>query len=187
MRRIPAVLAATVLVAALSACSTGSTGEASDVLSTPTSAASATGSASPGPASPGPASPPPIATAPAETPATSTAITLTAGDEVVMAVLNDSRVSQDLLAMLPVELPWFRNLGIEYITELDAPLTETGPFFTDVQPGDIVYYNPADSFTIIYEETSSVPTLTLMGEISSDLSVFRSLPDDVVFTVEVAE
>jgi len=182
MRRIPAVLAATVLVAALSACSTGSTGEASDVLSTPTSAASATDSASPGPVSP-----PPIATTPAETPATSTEITLTAGDEVVTAVLNDSRVSQDLLAMLPVELPWFRNLGIEYITELDAPLTETGPFYTDVQPGDIVYYNPADSFTIIYEETSSVPTLTLMGEITSDLSVFRSLPDDVVFTVEVAE
>ena len=28
--------------------------------------------------------------------------------------------------MLPVDLTWFRNSGIEYITELDAPLTDTG-------------------------------------------------------------
>lgn len=60
--------------------------------------------------------------------------------------------------MLPVTLPWFRNFGIEYITELDSPLTETRPFYTNVQPGDIVYYNPLDSITIIYEETGSVPT-----------------------------
>ncbi|MBO0985315.1 cyclophilin-like fold protein [Rathayibacter sp. SD072] len=185
MRRITAVLAATAVVALLSACSTGSTDEGADVLSTPTTATS------PGATTPEattPTEPVPAATTPAaDAPVGSTAITLTVGDEVVTAVLNDSRVSQDLLAMLPAQLPWFRNLGIEYITELDAPLTETGPFYTDVQPGDIVYYNPADSLTILYEETSSVPTLTLMGEVTSDLSVLRSLPDDVVFTVEVAE
>ena len=45
--------------------------------------------------------------------------------------------------MLPVTLPWFRNAGIEYITELDAPLTETGPFYTDVQPGDLLYRTPS--------------------------------------------
>jgi hypothetical protein len=71
-----------------------------------------------------------------------------------------------------------------YITELSAPMTETGPFYTDVQPGDIVYYNPLDSITIIYEETSSVPTLTKMGEITSDLSVFENLPDDVDMRIE---
>jgi hypothetical protein len=49
-------------------------------------------------------------------------------------------------------------------------MTESGRFYTDVQPGDIVYYNPLDSITIIYEETSSVPTLTKMGEITSDLA-----------------
>ena len=36
--------------------------------------------------------------------------------------------------MLPVTLPWFRNSGIEYISQLSKPLTETGPFYTDVQP-----------------------------------------------------
>ncbi|WP_422390204.1 cyclophilin-like fold protein [Arthrobacter sp. N1] len=99
--------------------------------------------------------------------------------------LNDTQVAQDFAATLPVTLPWFRNAGIEYITELPAPLTETGPFYTDVQPGDIVYYNPLDSITIIYEETSSVPTLTEMGEITSDLSVFEDLPEDVDMLVEL--
>ena len=124
----------------------------------------------------------------AQTPAAgSTPITLTAGDLVITATLNDTQVSQDFIATLPVTLPWFRNSGIEYITELPAPLTEDGPFYTDVQPGDLVYYNPMDSITIIYEETSSVPTLTYMGEITSDLSVFRDLPDDIEFEIALAE
>lgn len=87
--------------------------------------------------------------------------------------------------MLPITLPWFRNAGIEYITELSAPLTETGPFYTDVLAGDIVYYNPRDSITIIYAPTSSVPTLTKMGQITSDLSVFRDLPDNVDMRIEL--
>jgi hypothetical protein len=116
-----------------------------------------------------------------------TPITITAGDTVITATLNDSQVSQDFIAMLPITLSWFRNYGIEYITELSAPLTEDGPFYTDVQPGDLVYYNPMDSITIIYEETSSVPTLTYMGEITSDLAVFRNLPDNVDLLIALAE
>ena len=120
---------------------------------------------------------------PADVPADGTPVTITAGDVVMTATINDSQVSRDFAATLPVTLPWFRNAGIEYITELSAPMTESGPFYTDVQPGDIVYYNPLDSITIIYEETSSVPTLTKMGEITSDLSVFENLPDDVEMTI----
>lgn len=122
---------------------------------------------------------------PAQTSTDGTPITITAGDVVMTATLNDSQVAQDFAATLPVTLPWFRNAGIEYITELSAPMTETGPFYTDVQPGDIVYYNPLDSITIIYEETSSVPTLTKMGAITSDLSVFENLPEDVDMRVEL--
>ncbi|MCU1533133.1 MAG: hypothetical protein JWO49_2704 [Arthrobacter sp.] len=122
--------------------------------------------------------------APAEASTDGTPITITAGDVVMTATLNDTQVAQDFAATLPVTLPWFRNAGIEYISGLSAPMTETGPFYTDVQPGDIVYYNPLDSITIIYEETSSVPTLTKMGEITSDLSVFDNLPDNVDMRIE---
>ena len=129
------------------------------------------------------------ATATADAPAASTEgtpITITAGDTEITATLNDSQVAQDFAEMLPVDLKWFRNAGIEYVTELDDPLTESGPFYTDVQPGDIVYYNPRDSITIIYEETSSVPTLTKMGEITSDLGVFENLPDNIEMRIEAA-
>jgi hypothetical protein len=123
----------------------------------------------------------------AEARADGTPVTITAGDVVMTATLNDSQVAQDFAATLPVTQPWFRNAGIEYITELSAPMTESGPFYADVQPGDIVYYNPLDSITIIYEETSSVPTLTKMGEITSDLGVFENLPDDVEMTIALDE
>lgn len=113
-------------------------------------------------------------------------ITLTTGDVVITATLNDTQVARDFAATLPTTLPWERNAGIEYITELAAPLTETGPFYTDVRPGDLVYYNPLDSITIIYEETSSVPTLTKMGAITSDLGGLRSLPDNVELRVAAA-
>lgn len=112
-------------------------------------------------------------------------ITITAGGRTITATLNESEVSQDFIETLPVTLPWYRNYDIEYITELDAPMTETGPFYTEVQPGDLVYYNPMDSITIIYEETSSVPTLTKMGEITSDLDVFENLPDNVEMRIQL--
>jgi hypothetical protein len=47
-------------------------------------------------------------------------------------------VSRDFLATLATTLSWERNAGIEYITEVPAPMTETRPFYTDVQAGDIV-------------------------------------------------
>jgi hypothetical protein len=42
-----------------------------------------------------------------------------------------------------------------------------------------------DSITVIYEETSSVPTLTKMGEITSDVTAFRNLPNDIEMRVEL--
>ena len=161
------LVGATTLTLLLAACSSGSEEESSP----------STGSNEPAPSDT-------AEVTPSETSSTAqsgaTAITITAGDQTFKARLNNSKVAQDFAQMLPVTLPWFRNADIEYITELDAPLTETGPFYTDVQPGDLVYYNPLDSITIIYEETSSVPTLTKMGEItSSDLDAFEDLPENV--------
>lgn len=121
----------------------------------------------------------------AASPNARTPITITAGDQTFKATLNKTKVAQDFAEILPITLPWLRNADIEYITELDAPLTESGPFYTEVQPGDLVYYNPLDSITIIYEETSSVPTLTKMGEITTtDLDAFEDLPDNVDMRIE---
>jgi len=114
-----------------------------------------------------------------------TPITITAGGRTITARLNDSDVAQDFAALLPVTLPWFRKFDAGYITELDAPLTQTGPFYTDVLAGDIVYYNLRDSVTIIYKPTTSVPTLTKIGEITSNMSVFEELPQNVEMWIEL--
>ncbi|WP_159083588.1 cyclophilin-like fold protein [Nocardioides terrigena] len=172
------ILAIATAALTLSACSSATDGDPTSADS-PTSspAASSAGADATSSASPEPSAP--------ATTTSGTPITITAGGRTITATLNHSDVSQDFIESLPVTLPWYRNYDIEFITELAAPMTETGPFYTDVQPGDLVYYNPMDSITIIYEETTSVPTLTKMGEVTSDLAIFRSLPDNIKMRIEL--
>ena len=176
MNKTFAALAAATALIALNACSATPPEAEAPATSTspsPSSSPAASSSAAPSSATP---------SATTET-AGNTAVTITVGDQRFEATINDSQVSQDFLATLPTTLTWNRNAGIEYITELDEPMTETGPFYTDVQAGDIVYYNPMDSITIIYAPTSSVPTLTKMGEVTSDLGAFEDLPNTVDLTI----
>ena len=175
MKNALAALAAATALIALNAC-TSTTDTGTPPVTSPSSTPSSTVS------SPATSPSPDASTPPA---ADGTSITITAGDQTFNATINDSQVSQDFLATLPTTLTWNRNAGIEYITELDEPLTETGPFYTDVQAGDIVYYNPMDSITIIYAPTSSVPTLTKMGQITSDLDAFENLPDTIDMQITV--
>jgi hypothetical protein len=188
MKNIVALVALAAIVVTLVACSSnttsgpnGSPSAIAEVAPSATALASPPATALASPPATAEVAPSAIADA---SPNVGTPITITIGDRTINATLNDSEVARDFVAMLPVTLPWFRNFGIEYITELDAPLTETGPFYTDVQAGDIVYYNPLDSITIIYKPTSSVPTLAKMGEITSDLSVFENLPENVDMRIE---
>jgi hypothetical protein len=115
-----------------------------------------------------------------------TPITITAGDQVFTATLNDSAAAQDFAATFPLTLPASRVGTIEFMVELPSPMTETGPFYTDVEAGDIVYWNPRDSVTVIYKPTSSVSELTKLGEVTSDLAAFDALPDDVTLEFALA-
>ena len=167
MKKTLAALTAMTAVTILSACST-----------TPEAQTPATSAA--------PSEAPTSSAAAPETSGETTAVTITAAGQSFDATINNSQVSQDFLAALPTTLPWNRNAGIEYITELADPMTETGPFYTSVEAGDIVYYNPMDSITIIYAPTSSVPTLTKMGEVTSDVAGFEKLPASVDMRIERA-
>ena len=176
MKHLLALMTGAATAVVLVACSSNTT---ADPTGSPPAAAKANSSA------PRPSDAPLSDNADAS-PNTRTPITITAGDRTITATLNNSDVAQDFIKTLPVTLPWFRNSDIEYISELAAPLTETGPFYTNVHAGDIVYYNPLDSITIIYAPTSSVPTLTRMGKITSDLSFFEDLPDNVDMRIELS-
>jgi hypothetical protein len=169
-------LAALAAVMALNACSTPD-------------AEMSEGSVPPSPSTTAPSSPSTPSSrswATTQTSGQDTAVIITAGGQTFEATINGSQVSRDFLSTLPTTLSWERNAGIEHITELDAPMTESGPSYTTVEAGDIVYYNPMDSITIIYAPTSSVPTLTKMGEVNSDLAAFENLPDAVDMRIELA-
>jgi hypothetical protein len=183
MKNVTALLIGTTFAVGIAAFSSNA---ASTPTSVPTGSSSAIAMASPSPTACDTGTPQATPNQDASAEGDVTQIVISANGQTITADLNDSDVSQDLIATLPTTLSWYRNYGIEYITELSSSLTETGPFYTDVQAGDIVYYNPMDSLTIIYRPTSSVPTLTKMGEITSDLSVFENLPDIVDMQIELA-
>ena len=115
---------------------------------------------------------------------TDTPITIAAATQAFTATLNDSKVVQDFREMPPSPCRGSATRASGTSPSSTPPLAETGPFYTDVQPGDLVYYNPLDSITIIYARTSSVPTLTKMGAITSNLNAFESLPDNVDMRIE---
>ncbi len=115
-----------------------------------------------------------------------TPITITAGGRRFTALLNNSAAARDLVQSMPMTIPAARIGGIEYMVELPAPLTETGPFYRSVEAGDIVYWNPRNSVTVIYAPTSPVSELTKLGEVTSDLNAFRDLPSNVEMRFEVA-
>lgn len=121
MKKALAALAAMTAVMAVNACS------------------AAPGAGAPAGSAPSQSAPSSNPSAPTEVAGQNTAVTITAGGQTFDATINDSQVSRDFLAALPTTLTWNRNGSIEYITELPAPMTETGPFYTDVEAGDIVY------------------------------------------------
>lgn len=173
MRKMTVLMAGAAIAVALGACS-------SDTASVPTGSPSGSG---------------PDVSVNLGTPSTigdaarssneGTPITITAGGRRFTALLNNSAAARDFVASLPVTIPAARIGGIEYMVELPTALTETGPFYRSVEAGDIVYWNPRNSVTVIYAPTSPVSELTKLGEVTSDLNAFRDLPTNVEMRFEV--
>jgi hypothetical protein len=59
-----------------------------------------------------------------------------------------------------------------------------GPSYTDVGPGNIVYYNPMDSITIIYTPNVLGADSHQMGRITSDLAAFEDLQKNIALRIE---
>ena len=165
MKKAITPIIGTAAVLALAACSTGSTSTpAASPSWTITATTRAAAASSPAPN--------------AEQVAGATPVTITIDGTAIAATLNDSGAARDFIESMPVTVPSIRNAGIEYFGAVASPLTETGPFYDDVRPGDIVYYAPKDEVALIFKPTSSPGQLTKIGEITSDLGIFDRLPDD---------
>jgi hypothetical protein len=165
MKKAITLMIGTATVLALAACSTESTpsGSPTSTITARTPSASASS---------------PAPTNDAEQAAGAIPITITIDGTTIEATLNDSDAARDLIETMPVTVPSIRNAGIEYFGAVASPLTETGPFYDDVRPGDIVYYAPKDEVALIFKATSSPGQLTKIGDITSDLNIFEGLPED---------
>ena len=166
MNRAITLLIGTTAALTLAACSSAPT---STSTASPSSAVTATSSATPSS---------PTSTDGEASQGDTTTITITIAGTTIAATLNNSAAARDFIRSMPVTVPSIRNIDIEYFGAVASPLTETGPFYDDVRPGDIVYYAPKDEVALIFEPTSSPGQLTKIGDITSDLSIFDGLPDD---------
>ncbi len=64
-------------------------------------------------------------------------------------------------------------------------MTETGPFYTDVQPGDIVYYNPLRQHHHHLRRDQLGPHPHQNGRNHlTDLNAFKNLPQNVEMRIE---
>jgi hypothetical protein len=182
MNRAATLVIGAATALALVACSTPASSPGASSAATTATSPSASAAASPSESA---------AASPSEAAAASTGagtpITITAGGQVFTATLNDSAAAQDFAARFPLTVGTSRVGTIEFATELSEPLAETGPFYTTVEAGDIVYWNPRNFVTVIYKPTSSVSELTKIGEVTSDLTAFEALPDDVEMVYEIAD
>lgn len=118
-----------------------------------------------------------------------TVITLTVGDTVLTAELEDSQTTRDFLATLPRTMSMNRYDDREYYGKVGTALSEVGTAISDYANGDVTYYVPGGSFAIFFgkADSSSQSGLIRMGRMTSDLTLFDSLPDEAEVRIELAE
>lgn len=117
-----------------------------------------------------------------------TTVIMTAGEQVITAVLEDSSTTRAFLETLPRTITMNHYGGREYYGRME-PITEDGETITDFENGDVTYYPAGPSLAIFFAgaDTSSQAGLIRMGKITSDLSVFAELGDMVEFEIAVRE
>lgn len=116
-----------------------------------------------------------------------TEITMAFGDTVVTAVLDDSETSQAFLQTLPLTISMNRYADREYYAAI-SELPENGEEIPDFENGDVTYYTSGKSLAVFFgnEGDSHQADLIRMGRITSDLSVFDSIPDTVEVAIQAA-
>lgn len=117
-----------------------------------------------------------------------TEIKLTFDDKIVFAVMDNSETTQAFLERLPLTLSMNRYGEREYYAAI-AELPENGQDIPDFENGDITYYTAGKSLAVFFgnEENSSQGDLIRMGKITSDLSAFETMEENVSVKIETAD
>ena len=114
-------------------------------------------------------------------------IKLNVGDKTIMATLNESKASQDFLALLPLTLTLEDYAGIEKISYLPKKLSTQGaPAAGNFIPGDVAYYAPWGNLAIHHHEFGYASGLLILGAIDSNKDVLIK-PGTFNVTVELVK
>jgi flavodoxin len=117
-----------------------------------------------------------------------TNITITVGDTEMTAVLNDSKAAQEFKNSLPTTVSMTRMGEHEYYGSLETPLTETENLQTGYEIGDLAFWTPGDLFAVYFDEPEEAPSgLMILGNITSDMSIFDNLDSNVEMQIKIAD
>ena len=108
-------------------------------------------------------------------------IKISIGDKILTATLNDTPTSQDFIARLPLTLKMSRHDDREYYAAIS--LSKNASTEDGYVVGDICYWAPGDCIVFYYAKGYS-GSLLKMGRITSDLSIFKSLDNNIAVIIE---
>ena len=108
-------------------------------------------------------------------------IKISIGDKILTATLNDTPTSQDFIARLPLTLQMSRHDDREYYAAIS--LSKNASTEDGYVVGDICYWAPGDCIVFYYAKGYS-GSLLKMGRITSDLSIFKSLDNNIAVIIE---
>lgn len=117
-----------------------------------------------------------------------TEIEMTFGNVVINAVMDNSETTSAFLESLPITLEMNRYADREYYAAIPE-LPENGEAIPDFENGDITYYTSGRSLAIFFgnADKSSQGDLIRMGKITSDLTLFDHIPNNISVTISKVE
>ena len=107
--------------------------------------------------------------------------------KVIRATLNDTNLSNEFLKILPLKMDMRNWNDREFYGKFQESFSiEEETFLETFSNGDVTYYPAGNSFAIFYdkENVSTQSGLIKMGEITSDLKIFKELPQNIEVYIE---
>lgn len=100
--------------------------------------------------------------------------------------LNSTKTSEEFLNMLPLELDMNNWDDREFYGKLSKRLFDKEEMLETYSNGDVTYYPRGNSLAIFYdkENVSKQSGLIKIGEVTSDLSIFKKLPKNIKVYIE---
>ncbi|WP_426518794.1 cyclophilin-like fold protein [Diaminobutyricibacter sp. McL0618] len=98
--------------------------------------------------------------------------------------LYSNPVALELVAQLPLELPFSDFNDVEKVARLPRALRVSGvPEKDQPAPGEIGYYAPTKGLALYYGHVGRWPGLVRIGRFDYDLQALRALDDGVVIRI----